>query len=173
MNLRKILAAAVTGVALSAAAVATPATADTTSATITLTGGSLSIDAPGTATGSASAAPGTTMTLSIGTTTIVDNRGSLLGWTATGSSTDFEKDATYSMPKAGFSWATGPIATSNGSLTGVSAGAGGPMAADFTVAVAIPTAGGGTFTYPATVTGLVPVNMKTGDYVATITQSIL
>ncbi len=173
MNLRKTIAAAVTGLALSAAAVVTPASADTTSTTITLTGGSLSIDAPSTASGSASVEPGTTMTVNLTDTTVVDNRGSLLGWTVTGSSTDFTKDATYSMPKAGFTWATGTVASSNGSLTGVAAGAGGSMGASFAVATAIAGAGAGTFTYPATVTGLVPVNMKAGDYVATITQSIL
>ncbi len=180
MKLTKTIAAALGGLAITGAALVAPASASdhTTSATITLTGGSLSVDAPATAAGSASAAPGSTVTVNMGTTSVVDNRGSLLGWAVTGSSSDFVKPATastvaYTMPKAGFAWATGTVATTNGSLTGVGAGAGGSMAADFVVATALVGAGGGTYTYGATVTGVVPVNMIAGDYVGTITQSVL
>lgn len=176
MKLTRTLAATVTGLALSAA-VAAPASAiddpTPTVATVTLIAGSLSIDAPATAAGSASVAPGTVMTVNIGTTTLTDTRGSLLGWTATGSSTDFVKDVTYKMPKALFTWTTGAIATVDGSLTGVSVGAAGTMAAGFPVAVAAPLGGAGTFTYPATITGAVPVNLTAGAYVATITQSVV
>lgn len=173
MKLTKTLVAALGGLAITAAALASPARADDTSTTITLTGGSLSIDAPATASGSGSVAPGSTMTVNVTDTTVVDNRGSLLGWTVTGSSGNFVKDSTYSMPNSLFTWTTGTLATSNGSLDGVSAGAGGSMGASFVVATALATKGAGTYSYPATVTGLVPVNMKAGDYVATITQSIL
>lgn len=176
MKLTKTLAATVTGLALSAA-LAAPASAVTdptpTVTTITLIEGGLSIDGPATAAGNASVAPGTVMTVNIGTTTLTDTRGSLLGWTATGSSTDFVKDVTYSMPKALFTWTTGAIGTTNGALTNVSAGAGGSMAAAFPVAAALPLSGSGTYTYPATVTGAVPVNMVVGAYVGTITQSVL
>lgn len=176
MKLSTTLAATIGSLALSAA-LAVPASAvddpTPTETTITLTGGSLSIDGPATASGSASVAPGSTMTVTLTNTSIVDNRGSLLGWTATGASSDFVKDATYSMPKALFTWATGAIGTVNGSLTGVSAGAGGSMAASFPVAVALPTGGAGTFTYPATVTGVVPVNLTAGAYVGKITQSVI
>lgn len=183
MNLTRTLAATITGLALSAA-VAAPTSAQTvpvddptpTVTTITLNGGSLSIDGPATAAGSASVAPGTVMTVNIATTTLTDTRGSLLGWTATGASTDFVKAGTptYTMPKALFAWTTGTIATVNGALTNVSAAsAGGSMAAAFPVAAALPLSGSGTYTYPATVTGAVPVNMVVGAYVGTITQSVL
>lgn len=183
MKLTKTLVATVTGLALSAA-VAAPASAvvdsNPTVATINLTGGVLSIAGPGTAAGSASVAPGTMMTVSIGATTLTDTRGSLLGWTATGSSTDFVKAATtnpvapaYTMPNTGFAWTTGAITAGTGVLTNVSVGAGGSMGGTFAVAAALPLFGSGTFTYPATVTGAVPVNMTTGAYVATITQSVV
>lgn len=174
MKLTKALTAALTGLALTGAVLAAPASAaDTTTATVTLTGGSLSIDAPATASGSASSAPGSTITVNITDTTVVDNRGSLLGWTVTGSSGNFVKDASNSMPNSLFTWTTGTLATSNGSLDGVTAGAGGLMGAPFAVAKALATKGAGTYAYPATVTGLVPVNVTAGAYVAEITQSIL
>lgn len=181
MKLTKTLAATATALALSAA-VAAPASAvdSNTVTTITLTGGVLSIAGPATAAGSASVAPGTTMTVSIGATTLTDTRGSLLGWTATGTSTDFVKAATtnpvapaYTMPNTGFAWTTGAITAGTGVLTNVSVGAGGSMGGTFAVAAALPLFGSGTFTYPATVTGVVPVNMTTGAYVGTITQSVV
>lgn len=183
MKLTRTLAATITGLAISAA-VAAPASAvddpTPTVTTINLTGDTFSIDGPATAAGSASVTPGTVMTVTIGTTTVTDNRGSLLGWTATGSSTDFVKAATtnpavaaYTMPKTLFTWTTGLIGTANGALTNVSAGAGGSMAAAFPVAAALLGSGSGSYTYPATVTGVVPVNMVAGAYVATITQSVV
>ncbi len=174
MKLTKTLAATVTGLALSVA-VAAPASAVDTTTTITLTAGSLTIAAPATAAGTASVAPGSTMTVNMGETTVTDARGSLAGWSVTGSSTNFVKtDTAYSMPNTLFTWATGPVATTTGGiLAGVSAGAGGSMGAAFVVAVASPAAGGGTFTYTPTVAGVVPVNMVTGAYVGTITQSVL
>lgn len=179
MKLTKTLAAALGGLAIGAAALAAPASAvddpTPTVATISLTGGSLSVDGPATASGSASVAPGTTMTVNVGSTSVVDNRGSLLGWTVTGATTDFvhSTNNTYSMAKALFTWTTGAVATSNGSLTGVVAGAGGSMAAPFAVAAATPLNGGGTFTYSATVAGTVPPNLVVGSYVGTITQSVV
>lgn len=183
MKLTKTLAATVTGLALSAA-VAAPATAvvdpTPTETTINLMEGTLSIDGPATAAGSASVAPGTVMTVNIGTTTLTDNRGSLLGWTATGASTDFVKAATttpavaaYTMPKTLFTWTTGAINTANGLLSNVSASAGGSMGGEFQVAAALLGSGSGSYTYPATVTGVVPVNMVAGAYVGTITQSVV
>ncbi len=181
VKLTKTLAAALSGLAISTAALATPVAAapgddpTPTVATISLTGGALSVDGPATATGSASVAPGTTMTVNVGSTSVVDNRGSLLGWTVTGASTNFvhSSDSAYSMSKALFTWATGTVATTNGSLLGVAAGAGGSMGATFAVATATPLKGSGTFTYPATVTGVVPANLIAGDYVGTITQSVV
>lgn len=179
MKLAKTLVAALGGLAVSAAALAGPASAvddpTPTVTTISLTDGSLSVDGPATASGSASVAPGTTMTVNVGSTSVVDNRGSLLGWTVTGATTDFvhSTNNTYSMSKALFTWTTGAVATANGSLTGVAAGAGGSMAAPFAVAAATPLNGAGTFTYPATVTGTVPPNLVAGNYVGTITQSVL
>lgn len=184
MKLTKTLAAAASGLALTGAVLVAPASAvedpTPTVTTVSLTGGSLSVDGPATASGSAEVAPGSTITVNVGSTSVVDNRGSLLGWTATGASTDFVKPAittpatpAYTIPKAVFTWTTGAIATSNGSLTGVTAAAAGSMAAPFAVAAALPAQGGGTYTYSATVTGLVPVNLIVGDYVGTITQSVI
>lgn len=175
MHVPKTLAAAVAGLALAGAALVAPASAaeDSTTATITLSEGVLSIDAPATASGTASVAPGSTISFSVGTTTVTDNRGSLLGWTVTGTSQDFVKDADNKIPAARLTWATANLAGGTGSHTGVSAGAGGAMGAPFAIAAALPAGGAGSFTYTGTVTGLVPVNLKTGAYAGNITQSVI
>ncbi|MGI8791744.1 MAG: hypothetical protein ACR2H3_00955 [Acidimicrobiales bacterium] len=111
------------------------------------------------------------ISISLTDTTVTDNRGSLLGWTVTGSATDLV-NGSYTIPKTGLAWATGTIATSNGSLTNVAVGAGGSMASTFAVATALALAGAGTFTYPATITGVVPVNLGSGAYTGTVTQSV-
>lgn len=175
MKLRRTLAIIATGALALTAAMASPAGASNTTITVTLNAGSLSVAAPASASASVSVAPGTPISVSVADTTVTDNRGSLAGWTVTGSATDLtylDGATTYTIPKTGLVWATGTVAASTGSLTNVAAGAGGSMATSFVVATALSLFGSGTFTYPATITGTVPVNLKAGAYTGTVTQSI-
>lgn len=175
MHLRRILATIAVGALGLTAALVSPAGASDTTLTVTLTTGSLSVAGPASASASASVAPGSTISVSVADTTVTDNRGSLLGWTVTGTATDLtytEAGTIYTIPAAGLTWATGTVASANGSLTDVSAGAGGVMGAPFVIATALLGSGAGTFTYPATITGVVPVNLVAGAYTGTVTQSI-
>lgn len=177
VNLRRAIAIIVAGaLALTAASTvsAGAATTGSTTLTVTLTGGSLAIAAPSTASASAAVTPGTALTITLSDSTVTDNRGTLAGWTVTGSATDLTHTVTntYTIPTTGLVWATGTVATSNGSLSSVAAGAGGSMATTFAVAAALNLFGAGSFTYPATITGVVPVNLITGDYTGTVTQSV-
>ena len=160
---------------------------DTTTLTVSLTGSStLSLDAPTSATGSGSAAPGSTINVAVADTTVTDNRGSLLGWAVTATSTNLTTDGGDSgttagdgtgetIPSVAMTWSTGTIAKQGLSLlTGVSVGAGGPFTTPTTavpVALSVLGSGGGTYTYPASVTVVVPPNVLAGSYTATITQT--
>lgn len=175
MHLRRTVATIAIGALALTAALAAPAGASETTLTVSLTEGTLAVGAPATGGTSVSVSPGTAISVTLTDTSVTDNRGSLLGWTVTGTATDLtytEGTTTYTIPAAGLTWATGTISTDNGSLTNVTAGAGGLMGAPFVVATALLGSGAGTFTYPATVTGVVPVNLKAGAYTGTVTQSI-
>lgn len=190
MKLRKTLAAAgALAIAGGLTVVAQPAQAacsagagdvcsDATAVTVTLAGGTMSIDAPATAApaGSISVAPGTPFTINVANTSVVDNRGSLLGWAVTGSSQDLTHttDATYKILAATMAWSSGnPVAQGTALISGVTAGGGGSMGAAFPVAVATALAGAGEFRYTATITGVVPPNLITGSYTGNVTQSLL
>jgi hypothetical protein len=172
------LPAAVGLAALGAIAPAHADTAGETTMTLGLSAsGSLSISAPATASGSGVATPGSTVNVPIGTTTVIDNRGALTGWTVTASATDLvtgSGGAGEVIPVSDMAWTTGSIAASGSSvLTGVAAGAGGSLAAPVVVAASLPLSGAGTFSYPATVHVVVPPNVKAGTYVSTITQTVV
>jgi hypothetical protein len=110
----------------------------------------------------------------LGNTTVTDNTGSLLGWTVTADATNLSDGAGHSIAKTNMVWATGAITPgSTASITGVAVGAGGAFGATaITVARALATAGGGSFTYPATVTLTVPVNALAANYTTVVTQTV-
>ncbi|HEX7167595.1 MAG TPA: hypothetical protein VF230_11500 [Acidimicrobiales bacterium] len=188
MRIRTLFALAATGaLALAATAVAPasaacdpttqgPCTAATT-VEITLSGGTFSIatDAP-TATGAGSVAPGSIIAVDMPTTTVTDNRGSLLGWNVTAdlttAPTHVAGETTYTIPGAAMTWVTGTVATTSGALAGVSAGLGGSLAAPVPVAVSVLGFGGGTYTYTPSVSVVVPPNLVAGTYTGTVTQSL-
>ena len=186
MKLRTLVAGA--AAATLAAGLAAPAAGaavgtDSTTVTVTLGGGSFTIDAPSSATGSGDVTPLSTVNVSLSNTTVTDNRGSLLGWAITGTSTGLTGSGTAtgsSIGAANMLWATGTVATGSGgggplgSLTGITVGGGGSLAgAGAPVAVAALGAGGGVYTYPATVTVTVPVNSVAGDYAGSVVQTAL
>lgn len=183
-----VLAAAVAGALAVSLLAATPSFATaasdsgSTTLTATLTGGSLSIAAPSTASLSGSAGEATVITGSMGTTTVTDDTGSLLGWSVTATATDLSdvvnSTTTYTIPLSD----TGPLTLATGTitavgsslLTGVAAGAGGDLnpTTAITVATAVAGDGGGSYSYDPTLTLTVPANTYAGTYTSTITQTV-
>jgi hypothetical protein len=118
----------------------------------------------------------TAVPVSLSNTTVTDNTGSLLGWTVTADATDLTDGATpaHTIAKTNMVWLTGALtAGSTGTLTGLALGAGGAFGnTPVTVARALVTAGGGSYTYPATVTLTVPVNSFAATYTTVVTQTV-
>src|SRR5437879_4155861 len=94
--------------------------------------GVFSITAPATASLTGSGIqPGASYAGSLGSTSVVDSRGTLLGWNVTVLATsDFvdpvgPKTISLAAASSTLTWATGSVSASNGSLLSVGAGAGG------------------------------------------------
>ena len=181
MKFRKI--AGLTAVMLGSASLALvapsaqAATAGSNTLTFQLTGAaSLAIAVPANpAAVSGSITTGSTVPVTLGTTTVTDNTGSLLGWTVTADATALTgTDTGATIAKTNMLWLTGTVsATATGLLSGVTAGAGGAFgAAPVPVAASVANFGGGSYTYPATVTLTVPVNTLADTYTTVVTQTI-
>jgi hypothetical protein len=182
VKFRKI--AGLSAVLLGAASIATfaPAAHAATSGQNTLTfqlagAASLAISVPSNpSAASGSVVAGTPVSVTLGSTTVTDNTGSLLGWTVSGDATDLTDGAAtpHTIAKTNMVWLTGTVAAgSTGLLTGVAVGAGGAFGSTpVTVARALVSTGGGTYTYPATVTLTVPLNTYAATYTTTVTQTI-
>ena len=180
MRNRKLATLALSAVALAGTALAAP-TAGATTATFTLTGGNLSVAQPtGTATltGSALALGGTTMSGQLGSTTVTDSRGQLLGGfdvTMTSSSFQHANFATngYEIPASAVTGYSGvvvptgvavPVGTT--AVTAVSlAGAGGDIVTVTGVT------GAASIAYNPTVSVAVPGDALAGTYTGTVTQT--
>jgi hypothetical protein len=168
-------------IAAGAASIAPVANADDTTVSVTLAG-DLTISAPESVDlGSVSAAAGSTTSASLGTVTVSDGRGSLLGWNVTAAteastmSTGGATPKTIALGATGpLGWVTGTVAASGPSLiTGVAAGAGGFLSTTpINVATAAATSGGGTYTYDPTLTFTVPANAQAGTYSVVVTQTV-
>lgn len=180
MKFRKIAALSASLLAAAGIAGFAPAASAATSGTNTLTfqlsgAASLAIAVPDNPSAvSGSVTTGSAVPVTLGSTTVTDNTGSLLGWTVTADATDLSDGATNTIAKTNMAWVTGTItAGSTGLLSGVSAGGGGVFGVTpVTVATALANFGGGSYSYPATVTLTVPVNTKAATYSTTVTQTI-
>lgn len=180
MNARRIAAGFGIAGALAVAAAPVAHADDSTTVSVQLVAGSLTISAPDSASfGQVSSAVGTVDTTSLGTVTVSDSRGSLLGWAVTAhteaaamTSGDDSIDLTVAGP---LGWATGTVSAGGASiLDNVAAGAGGFLSTTpIAVATAALGAGGGTYTYNPTLTFTVPANAKAGTYSVVVTQTIL
>ncbi len=191
MNIRRTLAAAATGLALTGAAFASPASAvanNGTVVTFTLAGSSLAITTPANpaaVTGSVAAL--TQITSDLGTTTVTDNTGSLLGWTVSATATDLVKTGAPSVTIAKLNMrfdtlsltaGAGGALTNIGGSAVVTPGTGGPfLSASGTdvpvvVAQALPLAGAGAYNVSGRVTLTVPAASQAGTYTATVTQTV-
>src|SRR6188472_2351397 len=103
MKLRTLVAGA--AAATLAAGLAAPAAGaavgtDSTAVTVSLGGGSFTIDAPDTATGSGSVTALSTVNVGLSDTTVTDNRGSLLGWAITATSSGLTGPSSSSIGAA-------------------------------------------------------------------------
>jgi hypothetical protein len=193
MHFRRSAAAAVAGLALAGGAALAPASAAPVSnsgtvVTFALGGSSLAITTPANpAPVSGSVAAATQLTANLGTTTITDNSGSLLGWTVTATATDLVKDGAPSVtiPKLAMRYDTLDLAAgAGGALTNlvgtavVVPGAGGPFLSaggvdvPVVVAQALPLAGAGAYDITGAVTLTVPPAAQAGTYTATVTQTV-
>lgn len=195
VNIRRTAAAALAGLTLAAAgAYAVPSTAAPVSnsgtvVTFALAGSSLAITTPAApAAVNGSVAAGGQLTSNLGTTTVTDNSGSLLGWTVTATATDLVKTGAPSVtiPKAFMSFdSLGVAAGAGGALTNllgvttVAPGPGGPFlsaaGADVPVVVAkaLAQAGAGSYDLTGAITLTVPPAAQIGTYTATVTQTVL
>lgn len=180
MKFRKIAGAS--AVLLGAASLATfapkadAATNGSNTLTFNLTGAAaLAIAVPANpSAASGSVVKNATVAVNLADTTVTDNTGSLLGWTVTADATDPTDGAGHTMLKQQMVWQTGTIAAgTTGLLSNVTVGGGGAFGATpVAVASALANFGGGTYTYPATVTLTVPANTFAATYTTTITQTI-
>jgi hypothetical protein len=177
----KLLAAAVSGIAL-AAVVAGPAHAATTTTTFTLTGAGLSISAPASANLSASTNIGSvSLGSALGTVTVTDARGGLLGsWTAAVSSTDFVTNAQSSsntITKANVSYWSGVATVTAGQvavpvgqqLTALNAVA---LSSQQNAVLTSGVTGNAVVTWNPTLSITVPADVVAGTYTGTITHSV-
>ena len=173
MHLRRTAAlATATGLAsLTLAGLHAPAEAADTTTTFTITAaGGLSISAPASADLGSVSSGAASVSGSLGTVTVTDQRGLILGnWTATASSTDFahSSNATYDIAKASAVYAAGATSGDGGAAAGV----GGALAAPV-VAAARVGAGNNTVSWDPTVTVTLSPTAVVGTYTATITHSV-
>jgi len=171
------VAAAVVTVSLAGA----PAQAQ--SVTFALTGSSLAIAEPGTAAtltgGSLASLAGTSITGALGSTTVTDARGGVVGWTSkvTGT-TDFTNgtttipvtSATVWIPVAGIS-TTGVVVASQGTyltqLTGLAL-----TSLAQTLVTATGVVGNNTATFSPQIAVAIPSNATAGTYTGAVTQTV-
>jgi hypothetical protein len=171
MQLRKplfVLATAATFVV----AAALPASALDTATTFSLTGGdlTLSVGATATLTDEASAVAANTITGTLGTVAVTDERGGIEGWVASAASTTFTG--------SGLSVSDG-VAYTNGAVTetGTNSVAAADAASLTTTATPVATAtlvsGNNTASWNPTLDVSMPAGALAGDYSGTVTTSLL
>ena len=169
------LALAVLAAASLTALVPTAANAADTNVTFSLTGGSLTLDAPASATLSAGAldVAGTTATGQLGTTTVSDTRGALSHTvTVTMSTTDFTTTGGDTIAKSNATGSSGAavpsgVAVAVPTLTGQNIGAAGGA----TILQLTGVVGSASATYSPTVTVAVPGSAVAGNYSGVVTQT--
>lgn len=178
--MRRVLLCTVVAAAV-AAIVPTPSPAADTTTTFTLSAaGGLSISAPASKNLGSAATNAGTLSAQLGTVTITDDRGALLGtWTATVSSTDFTTGlatANETIAKASVSYWSGAATASTGTLT---ATPGQLLAANAVTLAASRTAfsasgivGNNSVSFNPTVIVNIPASSVTGTYSGTITHSV-
>jgi hypothetical protein len=181
------LAAVAVGTALLTGTLAGTAFAEGTPVAVELSPSTtgLTISQPSTAvTLRGGAAPGTTLTGSLGDTTVTDARGTLLGWTVTATTTDDLVSTTNASHRIslGTTGAAGPLTVGVPSVTavvgsllaGVAPGVGGSLnpTTPVVIATALTGLGGGTYSFNPSVELKVPANTYAETYRTVVVQTI-
>jgi hypothetical protein len=172
----KLVASAVTGLALTALASGPAMAAGDTTTTFTLTGAGLGVSVPATAQLSASTNIGITQLSSqLGAVQVSDNRGSLAtSWTATVSSSDFTTGGAGPnelIPKANVSYSSGAATATAGVGVDVP-GVPGALGSSRTAFAHTGVIGSQSTTWNPTITVTVPAAVVAGTYTGTITHSV-
>lgn len=189
MRNRKLVTLALSATALAGGVLAAPA-ASATEATFTLAGGGISITQPGataTLSGAALALTGTSMTGQLGSTTVNDERGALLGsFTVKMASTAFTRTSTAAAgttPAEGDTYQIPATAVTGYSGVVTPSGVIVPVGTTVATPADLSTTGGGTIvtvtgvtgsasiTYDPTVSVAVPGAAPAGTYTGTVTQT--
>jgi hypothetical protein len=173
---RIVLVGAVFGVL----AFAFPARAADTTTTFTLAAGSLSISAPASSGLGSGSTGGGTLSAQLGTVTVTDSRGALLGtWTASVSSTDFTTGgatANETVGKGQVTYWSGAATASSGTAVFLPGQAAAVNAQALSVArtafSASAIVGNNSASWNPTVTVNVPAAAVAGTYTGTITHSV-
>jgi hypothetical protein len=176
--------ALVLGAVLAAAAglSLTGSPAEATSVTFSLTGGSLSISQPSSTAaltgGALSGLAGSSLTGSLGSTTVSDGRGGVTGWTSTIAQSTAFTDGTTTIPAGNTkAWVasaivpTGVAVVSSGTyLTQATGLALTSTAQSFVTATAV--VGNNSATFNPSIAVSIPSNATAGDYTGAITQTV-
>jgi hypothetical protein len=171
---------ALVGAVLSVLAFALPAHAADTTTTFSLAGGSLSISAPASRDLGSGSTGGGTVSAQLGSVTVTDNRGALVGtWTASVSSTDFTTggaSANETIAKGQVTYWSGTATASSGVAVfapgQASAANAQALSVSRTAFSATAIVGNNSASWNPTVTVNVPAAAVAGDYTGTITHSV-
>ncbi|MFL5797673.1 MAG: hypothetical protein ACJ77A_07030 [Actinomycetota bacterium] len=171
---------AVAAIVLGLFAGALPAHAAGTTTTFSLVAGSLSISAPASKSLGSGATGGGTVSAQLGTVTVTDGRGTLLGsWTSSVSSTDFTTGGATTdetIAKAAATYWSGPATASTGVGTftpgQATSGNAQDLSASRTAFSASVLVGNNSASWNPTVTITVPASAVAGTYSGTITHSV-
>ena len=178
--MRRFVIVAGVGVAVAAASFA-PAHAEDTDVTFELTGaGGLSISAPATADLGSAATNAGTLSGSLGTVTVTDQRGALLAtWTAAVSSTDFTTGgatAAETIAASDVSYWSGLATTTSGTVVAVPGQLTALLAQDLgterTAFATTAAVGNNSVSWSPTVVVNIPAAAVAGTYTGTITHSV-
>ena len=171
---------AIVGALIGALVLALPARAADTDTTFTLTAGSLAISAPASKDLGSGSTGGGTLSAQLGTVTVTDTRGALLGtWTASVTSTDFTTGggtANETIADDEVTYWSGASTASSGTAVFLP---GQPLAANAQALGASRTAfsasaivGNNSVSWNPTLTVNVPATAVAGTYTGTITHSV-
>ena len=168
------------GAVFSLLALALPARAADTTTTFSLAAGSLSISAPASSGLGSGSTGGGTLSAQLGTVTVTDTRGALLGtWTATVSSTDFTTGgatADETIAKGQVTYWSGAATASSGTAVFLPGQATAQNAQALSVARTAFSAsaiiGNDSASWNPTLTVNVPAAAVAGTYTGTITHSV-
>lgn len=166
-----LLASAVVATATLATALpASAATSGTTVATFALAGGALNITVAGTATIPGAAAGVASISGPLGTVNVTDQRGGLVGWTASASSTTFTTPA-GDTTSSSVTYAPG-LPTTSGVAVVVPAVSATLTSTPTTVMSATGVVGGNSASWNPTLTVGLPSSALAGTYTGTVTTSV-